>query len=217
LSAAPPRTPQRGHGIGAARLRPSANLAATPRPRPVRVPRPRPLAAVPRRQPELPPSIVLTPRPRPADPRDLASVREPEMPPPTPIAVARTPPELPAGPPTVFNERPTRQEQPQIRIVDASGLAGALVLLQGGVPRRWNWPGRGMAVNEAIPAGEYAYEIYGPSGLDPRTGEIVGEPDLAGTVRCRKYRLYELTLVLRRPWEPQGTIHKDWGDDAEGP
>jgi hypothetical protein len=59
---------------------------------------------------------------------------------------------------------------------------------------------------EAIIPGEYQYSLLG--GYYRATGV----PDQSGTLRCRRYHLYELVITLHQDWDGVGPTQRDLGD-----
>jgi hypothetical protein len=106
----------------------------------------------------------------------------------------------------VWQEQPSEQEQPQINVVNDSRLSGELILSITDAPRRWSWRRSGLVIDETIAPGEYQYEVRGP------IYRMTGRPDLAGTLRCRKFKLYRIRLYERAWWEGWETMHRDLGD-----
>lgn len=172
---------------------------------------PRNLAAVEPTDADLPPvpNIAAEPEdPIPAAPNIARAPSRPFTPPPAgnPFPVQPAAPS-PADPNGVWQELRSTREQPEIRVYDRSGLPGALIITGGSYRKRWDWRHSGLVVTDVLPAGEYSYEIYGPAAADH------GEPDIAGTLRCRRERRYEVRLRRREMDEPSGTIFTDIGDN----
>src|SRR5581483_6854252 len=98
------------------------------------------------------------------------------------------------------------REQPEIHVFNRSRLRGELVIRANGAQRAWSWQHSGLVIQEAVEPIEYTYEVRGP------IYRFAGRPDVAGTLRCRKFRVYEIELWERAPWEGIETMHKDLGD-----
>src|SRR5262249_11638182 len=113
---------------------------------------------------ESPPTLVVPPPlPRPA---------------PMPAAGAPPAPEPGPNPASLFTEKPTHREQPEIRITNEAPDAVTFLIDGEGVRREWSHAGPGIVVYEALMPGEYRFELRG--SLYRRRGI----PDVAGTLRC---------------------------------
>jgi hypothetical protein len=216
------------------RFVPRASLGATKSPRP-KAKGKKNLASTPQ-APEIlpPPSILIAPQPnagpalpdvprlpRPALPalpaRDLGAVASGTIALPG-ASIVLSPPAAPppaggemasaAGPAdsnNVWEEKPSGKEQPEIRVYNNSRLSGELII-QATRRQSWSWRRPGLVIESQVEPIAYTYEVRGP------IYRVTGQPDLAGTLRCRKFRLYEIELYERAPWEGWGTIRRDLGD-----
>jgi hypothetical protein len=86
-----------------------------------------------------------------------------------------------------WREQTIQRETPEIRIQTDARVPFVFTLQGSGFSRRWDVDGQ---LYERIAVGEYDYAIYGP------LYEATGQPDMAGKLRCRRFRLYEVNLVL---------------------
>lgn len=130
----------------------------------------------------------------------MPNTRPAELP---PITAAAGAPQAPVAPPVVgnlFTERPSTQEVPELRITNDTGRWGALVVWEGTYRGEWNL---GSLLQVPIHSGKYNYALYGPFY------QRSGRPDMTGRLRCRRYHLYEVTLVLGYGNE---TTYDDLGD-----
>lgn len=203
---------------------PPSPVAAAPRRRTKAV---SPVMAWPPAAAELPPSIVLAAPPdaRPVgmpialapvpDPPHAASPVAAAAAAPTvssplvsspPVAAMQTPAAGPADSNNLWVEKQGTREQPEIHLFNRSRLSGELVITRGTARRAWSWRRPGLVISDTVDPVEYAYEIRGP------IYRMTGRPDVAGSLRCRKYRVYEVEVWERAPWEGWDTMYRDLGD-----
>jgi hypothetical protein len=104
-----------------------------------------------------------------------------------------------------FREVPTQQEQPEILVIDQTGQPydGTTLVLIG--DQTYTLELRPPTASLRLPAGSYRYELRG------RAYQATGELDQYGTLTCRRFRRYELPLVLVGPGELRNP-HQDLGD-----
>lgn len=124
----------------------------------------------------------------------------PALPPVVSGASVSPPPAAPVSNAPQWQERTTQQESPEIRIRNASGRPLVFTFGQAGNWNRRNVP---TVLYERVTPGEFDYAVYGPFY------EATGQPDMVGKLRCRRYRLYEVTFVLGTG---SATRHEDLGD-----
>jgi hypothetical protein len=78
------------------------------------------------------------------------------------------------------------------------------VVWQGDDRREWRWREPGLVTHISLPAGEYRYEIYGEDHY-----QHTHKASVAGILRCREHRIYDLDLVEEKGSE---TTLMDLGD-----
>lgn len=198
---------------------PKANLAAarpprrkarsplTSTPREVDLPAAADLAAVPP-APDWPAaSPALTARLPVASP----ALAAPPVPVSLPVAspAAADPPASPGN--GIWKEQPSRREPPELRLINRTGMDGTLVIYEGLTPRIHLLRAGDDPLSVVLQPGEYRYQVFPTT----RIGGI--PPDVEGTLRCRRFHLYQGTVTLREPGAPAGTIEQDLGDAANSP
>jgi hypothetical protein len=99
-----------------------------------------------------------------------------------------------------WNERTIERETPEIKILNTSGTPFVFTLQGGGLSLRRTV---GEQLYERVVPGEFQYAIYG------HFYRATGQPDMVGTFRCRRFRQYDVTIVLSRG---SSTNFTDLGD-----
>jgi hypothetical protein len=116
-----------------------------------------------------------------------------------PVAPQQNP--VASGP---FTEKPSRQEMPEIRLTEQTAEHHQYQLLLAGQPGRYRLNMTGTTASITVPPGAYRYEFYSPAY------RITGRPDQDGTITCRRFKLYEVTIIDA---EGSETHHQDLGDE----
>ena len=161
-------------------------LTAAPLPDPPEAPSP----AVP--EGDLPPGPSLVSAPH--------SEGLPGLPPILNATPADPPNTAPVASSSGWQEHPIQQETPELRLRKQSDAPLMFALKQNGAWR--HWPVNDIWYQRIAP-GEYEYAVFGPFYT------ATGRPDMAGTLRCRRFRMYEVTFILS---SGNSTRYVDLGD-----
>lgn len=134
-------------------------------------------------------------------------VAQPDSPTPAPTSPVLSGPAgaRPVGEPLQegpFRETPIETETPEIHVHNEEGLSAEFIVYTDGGPQVLDASGPDQYIE--VPAGEHRYELRG--SYYARSGE----PDQDGTLRCRRFRRYDIFLTVNFS---NGTEHQDLGDE----
>jgi hypothetical protein len=102
-----------------------------------------------------------------------------------------------------FIEKPSQQEMPEIRLIEHTAEHHEYQLTLAGQPGQYRLNMTDATSSLTVAPGAYRYEFFSPAY------QVTGRPDQDGTITCRRYRLYEVTIIDAEGLE---TRHEDLGD-----